>query len=343
MKIIIFKDSLSEFRSRILAGNGEPIARSSEGYKTIQGCLNGLRSTIENIKNPKMVKKKTDVSGKPFFTIDSPNGNILVIGESYSSTQMMEKGIVSLKKVLAGELNIVNETDEPIDVETLLKAGLPIPSSKKYLVKIDGKKVIISQFGPTGKELLAAVNKDATKFELIQKFTLGRTEKVEINERVDLRVCGVEKFVTIPLDQTNGKGNQSLANCRRDFSLLAPDQTFLKESKFSYDLIKKGNQQWLVIHNYPIPAGYNMESANLALLLPSNYPDIQIDMAYFSPSLLLNSKKVIPQTQCKVNIEGKQYQRWSRHRTPSNPWRPGIDDLSTHLRCVENWILREIN
>lgn len=343
MKVIIFKDSQSEFRSRILAGNGEPIARSSEGYDTIQGCLNGLRSTMENIKNPKMVKKKTNVSGKPFFTIDAPNGNILVISQNYSSTQMMEKGIASLTRVLSGELNIVNETDEPIDVETLLKAGLPIPSSNKYLVKIDGKKVIISQFGPTGKELLAAVNKDATKFELIQKFTLGRTEKVEINERVDLRVCGVEKFVTIPLDQTNGKGNQSLANCRRDFSLLALDQAFLEESKFSYDLIKKGNQQWLIIHNYPIPVGYNVESANLALLLPSNYPDTQIDMAYFSPSLSLNSKKAIPQTQHNANINGKQYQRWSRHRTSANPWRPGVDDLSTHLRCVENWLLREIN
>lgn len=343
MKITISKDRGNEFRFLILAGNGEPIARSSEGYKTLQGCLNGLRSTIENIKDSAMIKRKVDVAGKPFFTIDAPNGNILTIGESYSSKQMMEKGIISLINALSGELNIVNETDEPIDVEVLLKAGLPIPSGNKYLIKIDGKKVIIKQFGPTGKEILAAVNKDASKFELIQKLTLGRTEKVEIDERVDLRVCGVEKFVTIPLDQTNGKGTQSLANCQRDFSLLAPDQIFLEESKFTYDLIKKGNQQWLIIKDYPIPTGYQVQAASLALLMPSNYPDTQIDMAYFSPSLALSSRKAIPQTQCNANINGKQYQRWSRHRTSANPWRPGVDDLSTHLRCIKNWLLREIN
>ena len=44
-----------------------------------------------------------------------------------------------------------------------------------------------------------------------------------------------------------------------------------------------------------------------------------------------------------MTIMGQEFQRWSRHRTGQNPWRPGIDNLHTHLSLVEEWLLREVN
>jgi hypothetical protein len=41
------------------------------------------------------------------------------------------------------------------------------------------------------------------------------------------------------------------------------------------------------------------------------------------------------------SIDGTDWQRWSRHRTGANPWRPGVDDLSTHLFLVDDWFARE--
>jgi hypothetical protein len=40
-------------------------------------------------------------------------------------------------------------------------------------------------------------------------------------------------------------------------------------------------------------------------------------------------------------IDGTGWQRWSRHRTPQNPWRPGVDSVATHLVLVDQWLLRE--
>jgi hypothetical protein len=40
-------------------------------------------------------------------------------------------------------------------------------------------------------------------------------------------------------------------------------------------------------------------------------------------------------------IDGRPYQRWSRHRTNENPWRPGVDDIAAHLALVEEWFARE--
>lgn len=63
-------------------------------------------------------------------------------------------------------------------------------------------------------------------------------------------------------------------------------------------------------------------------------------MVYFFPALQRSDGKAIggltPHT-----ILGQQWQRWSRHYTPANPWRVGEDDLSTHLTLIDHWLRRE--
>jgi hypothetical protein len=41
------------------------------------------------------------------------------------------------------------------------------------------------------------------------------------------------------------------------------------------------------------------------------------------------------------SLDGKSFQRWSRHRTAENPWRIGRDNLGTHIILVEDWLARE--
>ena len=100
-----------------------------------------------------------------------------------------------------------NEKDpkEVIDVEEYFKANKPIPLGKRYLIKVDTKKVEMGKQIVTGKEILeAAGKKPPERFQLNQKLRGGMVKKIALDEKVDLAEPGIERFMTIPLDQTEG-------------------------------------------------------------------------------------------------------------------------------------------
>lgn len=127
---------------------------------------------------------------------------------------------------------------------------------------------------------------------------------------------------------------------RRQFALPEQDVDFLTALGLLWEALLEGNTKWLIIYDYPIPDGYNVTTVTVALMIQPGYPVVQIDMAYFFPHLQLKCQKGIRAITFRT-IDGKIFQRWSRHRTPANPWRPGVDDLSTHLAAMVGWIERE--
>jgi hypothetical protein len=129
---------------------------------------------------------------------------------------------------------------------------------------------------------------------------------------------------------------------RRDFAFSQEDTECLNALGKPWEAVAEGGVKWLIVRNFTLPFGYNQPAADVALRIPPTYPDTQIDMAYFCPSLALVSGKAIGQIQQVLTIEGRQYQQWSRHRTAANPWRPGLDSVCTHLLQVTTWLQREI-
>lgn len=127
---------------------------------------------------------------------------------------------------------------------------------------------------------------------------------------------------------------------RREFLLPEEDIDSLEASQFTWEAIKSGNQQWVFIHDYPIPGGYNQQAALLALRIDPGYPTSQIDMVYFYPGLFRCDGKPIG-ALTNLTLDNKSFQRWSRHRTPQNPWRTGIDNLASHLLLINYWLERE--
>ena len=128
---------------------------------------------------------------------------------------------------------------------------------------------------------------------------------------------------------------------RREFQLPPEDLEYLEASGYAWDAIVVGNVKWLILYAYPIPHGYNVTTAIVALRLPPAYPDEQIDMVNFHPALSLVSGGAIRALSMHV-IDGKNFQQWSRHRTPANPWRIGLDNLGTHMLQVNSWLDREL-
>jgi hypothetical protein len=229
----------------------------------------------------------------------------------------------------------MNNETEIVDVAEFVAAGKEIPRGRRYRIQIDRQFYVVNEECMTGRELLKLAGKTPPeRFKLVQRFRFDRKEEVELDEKVDLATCGVERFVTQPIDCTDGRPP------RKEFLLPAADAAFLDGSGFSWETLSEGGRLWVVIRNWPVPDGYTIDKTDVALLIEGGYPIAQIDMAYFHPHLHLNTGKSI-NALTHENIEEKTYQRWSRHRTDQNPWRPGLDDIAMHLVLVTNWLERE--
>jgi hypothetical protein len=130
---------------------------------------------------------------------------------------------------------------------------------------------------------------------------------------------------------------------RREFVLPERDVLHLNSLGLPWETIgspQRGGAHVLV-HQFPVPAGYTVPTTTVALRIEPLYPDVQIDMAYFYPALSRADGRAV-NTITAESIDGQTFQRWSRHRTSENPWRPGIDCLATHLGQVEHWLSNEL-
>lgn len=232
----------------------------------------------------------------------------------------------------------MNQGKEQVDIEQYSKSEKKIPESDvSYLLRIDGHKHEVLTATVTGQQLLDLAGHMGKhhEFDLYQKFTAGKREKIEPGSIVDLTTPGIEKFITICKTNTDGLHN------RRDFELPENDLNFLKSRDYHWETISGSGQKFLIIHCYPIPAGYNVNNASLALLIAAGFPETQIDMGFFKPALKRTAGIAI-RAISQENVVGEFWQRWSRHRTAENKWRPGVDDLSTHLAYVDNWLEAEL-
>lgn len=128
---------------------------------------------------------------------------------------------------------------------------------------------------------------------------------------------------------------------RRQFSLPAEDLEWLDARGGEYELVASPEGLRVVLLGVPVPAGYNVETVDLFFKIEPGYPDSQLDMVWFSPDLHLLSGKAIQALSPEV-FDNKTWQRWSRHRTGVNPWRPGVDGLATQYALVQEWLEREL-
>jgi hypothetical protein len=58
---------------------------------------------------------------------------------------------------------------------------------------------------PTGRELLTRAGKvPVEQYGIYLKHKGAQPQRIQLDETIDLRTTGVERFVTLPLDQTEG-------------------------------------------------------------------------------------------------------------------------------------------
>lgn len=94
-----------------------------------------------------------------------------------------------------------------IDLEIFLREGREVPKGPHYhyIITVDRQKFKVKQECMTGREILQLAGKiPAERFQLNQRYKGGKVVKIGYNQVVCFTEPGIEKFMTIPLDQTEG-------------------------------------------------------------------------------------------------------------------------------------------
>lgn len=118
-------------------------------------------------------------------------------------------------------------------------------------------------------------------------------------------------------------------------SALPPDDRDYFESRgIRFDVIDGQGQRGVVLCEWSLGnEGFDVEYADVLIVLPAGYPDIAPDMFHTDPWIKLKGAGRFPtRAEHPFDFGGRRWQRWSRH---NREWRPGIDGIWTMVRRVE--------
>lgn len=209
-----------------------------------------------------------------------------------------------------------------------------------YVIKVDKSEFEVKAHKMTGKELLALVNKTPENYRL---FELGHNQReIMPDEYVDFRKEGIERFKSVAKHANEGnEATQRVASpFRRELILLQEDVKFLDTLNLNWETFMYNNVGYILIHDFSIPDGYNESKTLLALIIPPSYPTVEFDMMYFFPHISRKDTNPI-NALTTHNIDGKIFQRWSRHRN-AGEWISGVDNLETHILSISSWLKDEL-
>lgn len=95
--------------------------------------------------------------------------------------------------------------DEIADLEDYASRGVAPPHCRGYRFKVNGEAFVVHERFITGQQVLELANLIPPQdYTLRVKVAGQRLKKVDLNEKVDLRQPGIEKFKALPRDQTEG-------------------------------------------------------------------------------------------------------------------------------------------
>ncbi|OWU67596.1 multiubiquitin domain-containing protein [Phaeobacter sp. 22II1-1F12B] len=158
-------------------------------------------------------------------------------------------------------------------------------------------------------------------YNLWQEIPGQQDRKIADSDVINLDAKGVERFISL-IDQTT-EGD----------TLPSFDQTFLVDHGYQFDVVQEGRETGIILKSLELPEGkFNVEAADILVLLPAGYPDCAPDMFYASPNLTLANGQVPKACTVQHTFAGRVWQRWSRH---NNAWRPGIDGLRTMVARIK--------
>ncbi|MDB5584492.1 MAG: Multiubiquitin [Bradyrhizobium sp.] len=248
---------------------------------------------------------------------------------------------VKMTAVFDGDKEFADdEIFEEIDIEVFVikHPHRKKPKAHRYAFRVNKKRVVTEEPVPTREEILTLAGfTPPADYRLRLKRGKGDPLEVQPGQHVDLTEPGVERFIANKLHVQDGLSE------RREFQLPEEDTAFLDSLGLRWEAIRVENQLWVVIRDWRTPEGFTPEKVDIAFDVTS-YPAGVIDMAYFAPAIARENGADIPQANVTVQLDGGNWQRWSRHREEHiNPWNPASDSLASHYSYMLDWFQRELD
>jgi hypothetical protein len=212
---------------------------------------------------------------------------------------------------------------------------------REHVWKFDVQGVILDVLTPeivVRDALVRAGFNPDQEWQIFLKVRGEPKRPVTLNDTIDLRTPGLEKLRLTPKHVNNGDAQQRPL---RDFSLLDVDEAHLGRLSLRWETVEEAQRRWLVIHQFPVPAGYTVGHTQLALEIPPTYPGAQIYGFYAFPPLALANGRAIESTQLRGTVFGREFHGWSRNRG-AVAWNPQHDNVVTQLALVDAALSREV-
>lgn len=100
-KFRVFKGKNGEQYFNLLASNGQVIL-SSEGYKSMASCKNGIQSVIDNAAKENRFESRVAKDGRSYFVMKAGNGQEIGRSQMYKSNSGCSNGIASVGRSAPG-------------------------------------------------------------------------------------------------------------------------------------------------------------------------------------------------------------------------------------------------
>ncbi|MBA4340089.1 MAG: hypothetical protein C0421_14755 [Hyphomonas sp.] len=258
------------------------------------------------------------------YNVDDPKltGSLLL---RLSGKRPIDEYLVFLKLANGGFEEI--RLDETVDLtQPGVERFMTFESSASYRLVIDGERIEWGAQLITGLKLKQIAGVDPDKYALWREVRGSEDIELANEDIIDLSEPGLERFFTVIAQTTAGDAGPALPQ---------GDQRYLSEQGYRYELAYEAGQTAIILRAVDLPKGrYDVELADILIMLPPGYPDAPPDMFYCLPWLRLVAHGAYPNcADVPLSFQGQTWQRWSRH---NNEWRPGKDGIWTMLKRVEH-------
>ena len=97
------------------------------------------------------------------------------------------------------------ELIDEVDIESTASTGQRRPRARQYRIRVDRERFLVDVPTMTGREIIELASRTPPENWLLsQKLHGGKVLNIALDMVVDFRAPGVERFMTLPKDQTEG-------------------------------------------------------------------------------------------------------------------------------------------